>query len=175
MQCNAGGPNEQAYALLECFTGYPFASQQCFESGSPQDLAKACSKESVRLSCLGAHIWRAGQLQSCVSHVCHFQAFGRRERAVRRAILDVRHDSRHQFSLMHPTQPGPCHCLQRVFWLWMTPVSVAGWENGYFGVKWQCFADPSYAYLGKLQGQEGGYSAVRVLRYTPCSVTPATL
>ena len=30
MQRNAGGPNEQAYALLECFAEYP---QQCFDQG----------------------------------------------------------------------------------------------------------------------------------------------
>ena len=33
MQRNAGGPNEQAYALFECFSEYPFASQQCFDQG----------------------------------------------------------------------------------------------------------------------------------------------
>ena len=33
MQCNAGGPNEQAYALLECFAEYPSAPQQCFDQG----------------------------------------------------------------------------------------------------------------------------------------------
>ena len=31
MQCNAGGPNEQAYALLECFAEYPSAPQQCLD------------------------------------------------------------------------------------------------------------------------------------------------
>ena len=30
---HAGGPNEQAYALLKCFTQNLFAFQQCFDQG----------------------------------------------------------------------------------------------------------------------------------------------
>ena len=55
---------------------------------------------------------------------------------------------------MHPMQPGPGDCLQ---WVFSARRQCDG--PGDFGVQWQClpegtcFADPSYAYLGKLQGQ----------------------
>ena len=106
----------------------------------------------------------------------------------------ARHDSRHQFALMHPMQPEPGYCLQWVFWLWMAPVcgrvhscSVAGGSlqgvnvmvaiserNGSACRKKPVLLPPRPTWAS-CKAREGGYSAVRVLRYTPCSFTPAML
>ena len=49
MQCNAGGSNEQAYALLECFAEYPSAPEQCFGVVGEVDLPAAPNKAVLEL------------------------------------------------------------------------------------------------------------------------------
>ena len=118
-------------------------------SGSPQELARACSRWS-RYGCPASGLMSEGQ--------GNFRAVYARVATSRLSDGAVRE------TLMHPMQPGPGDCLQRVFWFGTTPIcggvhscSVAGGEPA----RRQC------------DGWEGGYSAVRVLRYTPCSFTPA--
>ena len=77
-------------------------------SGSPQDLARACSRWS-RCGCPASGLISEGQ-----------GSFGGRERAVRRTAFDVCQDTWHEFALMHPVQPGDC--LQRVFGIGETPI-----------------------------------------------------
>ena len=135
-------------------------------SGSPQDLARACSRWSW-YGCPALGLISEGQ-GSCNAVYARVAASGGREWAVRGTAVDVCQDTWHKFALMHPVQPGPGDCLR-----------VRRQSDG---ARVECSGSASrkepvlltlpMPIWANCSAREGGYSAVSVLRYTPCSFTP---
>ena len=91
-------------------------------SGSPQDLARACSRWS-RYGCPASGLIFDGQSFNAVyARVATSRLSEGESRQSRGTAVDVCQDTWHEFALMHPVQPGPGDCLQRVLGFGETPI-----------------------------------------------------